>query len=340
MSTAPLRTETQDRPPLVSVIIPAYNAEAFLERTLRSALSQTYEALEIIVINDGSTDRTLELARAIAENDHRVFVISTENGGVARSRNRGIEAARGRYLAFLDADDLWHPTKLALQVAALQRYDHDATWAAVYTLHRKIDEDDVVTDSRSDIECRGYMLARHIVIKFIRNGSTLLVRKDVAVSVGGFDPDYADNGIGGCEDFDFELKIAARYRLEVVRAYLVGYRVSPGNMSSNRDRMARAMMETVRRHTERNAGLPLRVRRWALARSYLYAFRNFMADTTIVASDRRVASPCLERPGACGPDSPVIVLDEGLAAIGKLARPQGKHARATEFSQRRSPGRG
>jgi glycosyltransferase involved in cell wall biosynthesis len=307
-----IESQRSDPPPLVSVIIPAFNAEVFLERTLRSVLSQTYEALEVIVVNDGSTDQTLEIAQAIAENDNRLYVISTKNGGVARSRNRGIEASRGRYLAFLDADDLWHPTKIALQVAALHRHDRDATWGAVYTLHRKIDENDVVTDTRDEIECRGYMLARHIVIRLIRNGSTLLVRRDVAVSVGGFDPNYADNRIGGCEDLDFELRIAARYRLEVVRAYLVGYRVTPGNMSSNRERMARAMMETVKRHVERNASLPLRVRRWALARSYLYAFSNFVAD--------RRRWPALGAFRALACNDPLLATQTFLSLCGSIAK--------------------
>jgi glycosyltransferase involved in cell wall biosynthesis len=126
---------------LVSIIVPAYNAERFLARTLRSALRQTYVTLEMIVIDDGSTDSTAAVARAFAQSDERVRVISFPNGGVAKARNIGINEAAGELIAFLDADDLWHPTKLERQVAAL---DEMKDAAAVYTLSRDIDVDDRV----------------------------------------------------------------------------------------------------------------------------------------------------------------------------------------------------
>ncbi|WP_369726014.1 glycosyltransferase family 2 protein [Bradyrhizobium sp. LLZ17] len=113
---------------LVSIVIPAYNAERFIARTLASAQAQTYEKLEIIVIDDGSTDNTRSVVEAIAATDKRLELISTPNRGVARARNLGIENARGPYVAFLDADDLWHPTKIARQVEALDTHRSDPSW--------------------------------------------------------------------------------------------------------------------------------------------------------------------------------------------------------------------
>src|SRR5579864_8402353 len=107
-------------PSLVSVIIPAYNAERFLRYTLASAQAQTYEHVEIIVVDDGSTDSTVDIALAAAAADKRVRVLRQENLGVAAARNRALGESRGDFIAPLDADDVWHPQNLALQVAALK----------------------------------------------------------------------------------------------------------------------------------------------------------------------------------------------------------------------------
>jgi glycosyltransferase involved in cell wall biosynthesis len=258
---------------LISIIIPAYNAERFIDRTLDSALNQTFKHIEVIVVNDGSTDNTQFIVENIAVKDRRVRLFNTMNRGVARARNFGIENARGPYVAFLDADDLWHPTKIERQFEALSAYASDPTWAGAYVFHREIDEEDrVIGDGRVTINSRGYILVRNFVLKLIGNGSSLMVRREVAIAVGGFDPSYADAGLGGCEDLDFELKLAAQYRIEAVRLFLVGYRVYDGNMSSNRLRMAKSMVATIEQHIKRNPSMPLRVRRWGRGNGYRYAF--------------------------------------------------------------------
>ncbi len=269
-------------PSLVSIVIPAYNAERYIGRTLRSALDQTYGNTEIIVIDDGSTDRTRSTVESFAVDDGRVRLIRTANRGVARARNCGIENARGTYVAFLDADDLWHTSKIECQLRALNAHVSDPTWAAVYAFSRTIDEEDrVVHDGRS-IECRGYILARHIAMNLVGNGSALLVRRDAALAVGGFDPSYAAAGIGGCEDLDFELKLAARYRIEAVGSFLVGYRVHEERMSSDRYRMGKSLVATVARHIEKNPHIPPRIRRWATARSHRFAAKNFLTSNRLM----------------------------------------------------------
>ena len=105
---------------MISIIIPAYNAEKYLESTIQSVINQTYTDWELIIINDGSNDGTLELISNFKDRDSRIKVFSYENAGVAHSRNRGIAKARGEYIAFLDADDLWTPNKLEMQLEALQ----------------------------------------------------------------------------------------------------------------------------------------------------------------------------------------------------------------------------
>ena len=259
--------------PLVSVVIPAFNASAYIERTLRSAGRQTYAALEIIVVNDGSTDDTAQLVAQIAMSDARIRLLSTPNRGVAAARNTGIEASSGRFVAFLDADDLWHPMKIEKQVNALNRLS--SHWAAVYTLHYLINEDDEIIRPGSSDVARGYIYARHLNVKYVGNGSALLVRRDAALAIGGFDSSYAAEGLGGCEDLDFELKLAARYFIEVVPERLVGYRKHPGSMSSDHLRMGTSALEVVRRSLAANPQLPRYAIGSAVDATQKYAFWEF-----------------------------------------------------------------
>jgi glycosyltransferase involved in cell wall biosynthesis len=257
---------------LVSIIVPAYNAERFLARTLRSALQQTYVTFEMIVIDDGSTDSTGAVARDFAQSDERIRVISVANGGVAKARNIGISEAAGELVAFLDADDLWHPTKLERQVAVL---DEIKDAAAVYALSRDIDVDDRVYGRGRLVVFNGYTFARHLYVRPIGNGSTMLVRRENALAVGGFEPSWAARGIGGCEDLDFELKLAARYPMAAIPLYLVGYRHHPGSMSSNKLRMVRAAVGTITLHAVLRPQLPDWAAKAALVEISAYAVTNY-----------------------------------------------------------------
>jgi glycosyltransferase involved in cell wall biosynthesis len=113
---------TVSNPPLVSVIVPAFNAERFLPEAVASVLGQTFEDLELLIVNDGSSDGTLALAERSAEEDERVHVLDRPNGGPSAARNAGIAAARGQLVCFLDADDVLLPDKLERQVAFLRTF--------------------------------------------------------------------------------------------------------------------------------------------------------------------------------------------------------------------------
>jgi len=102
---------------LISVIVPAYNSEKFIGETIQSVIDQTYKRWELIVVDDCSTDKTLEIIESYSAKDARVFCVpSAENGGAAVTRNIGLEKAAGRFIAFLDSDDLWSPSKLEDQL--------------------------------------------------------------------------------------------------------------------------------------------------------------------------------------------------------------------------------
>ena len=110
--------------PLVSIVTPVYNAERFLPDTIKTVQDQTYENWEWLLVDDQSSDRSVEIIKEAAKSDERIKLIQlSKNGGAAVARNAGIDAANGRYLTFQDADDLWHPEKLAKQVAFMQEND-------------------------------------------------------------------------------------------------------------------------------------------------------------------------------------------------------------------------
>ncbi|WP_434710988.1 glycosyltransferase family 2 protein [Rhizobium sp. YTUHZ045] len=259
----------------VAVVIPAYNAEEFIAATLRSVVDQTHSALEIVVVDDGSTDDTASICREFAAADPRITILSTKNRGVAAARNAGIEASRSSYIAFIDADDLWHPTYVERMLSALHPLP-DA-WGAVYALHRLVDSEGYCTKSGSSLSARGFILIRHLVFRFVGNGSGFMVRRAVIDKIGGYDSSYANQGIGGCEDFDFELRTAEHFKIEAVPLGLVGYRVHSAAMSADRSRMARALLAVTEQCVARNPGLPPFVVSCAHTSAHLYAFSKFAA---------------------------------------------------------------
>lgn len=223
---------------LVSVIIPAHNAESTLQRTLESVCQQTHANLEVIVVDDGSVDETVNLARKHAAIDERVSVLSQPNRGVAEARNAGAAASRGEFIAPIDADDLWHPRKLECQLAVMRARGPDLGY--VYCLYRRIDLEDRVLYSGDDTGIEGHAYLRHLLFNFVGNGSSLLIRRAAFDEVGGYEPDLQRQGAQGCEDYLLQLLIARSWRVGAVREYLTGYRMTPSAMSSDWARMNRS----------------------------------------------------------------------------------------------------
>lgn len=115
----------------VSVIMPAYNAEAYIEAAVRSVMAQTLENWELIIIDDGSRDATVSILEGLAREDTRIrFLKNEQNVGVSKTRNRGMDLAKGSYVAFLDSDDLWHPEKLEKQIARLKQTGADFAYCS------------------------------------------------------------------------------------------------------------------------------------------------------------------------------------------------------------------
>ena len=231
--------------PLVSVVVPAFNAAPTIGSTLDSIARQTYRRLDVVIVDDGSTDGTNSLIRRFCLSDPRMRLIEQSNSGVAAARNAGIRASRGDFVAFIDADDLWHPTKIERQMRAL--LDQGPDVALAYSPFRVIDGEGNVVASAKRQDASGWVLDRHLRANIVGNGSSILVRKSVLQEFGGFDSWLRQQGAEGCEDLLLQLRIASRYKFCEVPEYLVGYRRHGGNMSADRDRMTRSGMLAVRR---------------------------------------------------------------------------------------------
>jgi len=224
--------------PLVSVVVPAFNAAETIHETLVSISKQTYSHLEIIVVDDGSTDETAGIVQQHHSEDSRIRLVQKANGGVASARNEGIRASRGRFVAFIDADDLWYPTKIAKQVELLSA--GGASMALVYSPFRVIDLNGDVIVSPRRLGASGWVLYRHFHVNLIGNGSSILVRRDVLEELGDTNLSLRDAGAEGCEDLLLQLRIAAHYQFGEVPEYLVGYRRRPESMSGNVEQMLRS----------------------------------------------------------------------------------------------------
>ena len=217
---------------LVSVVIPVFNGERFVSRTLASVLAQTYRHIEVIVVDDGSTDRSRDIVSDFAGRDHRVHLFNGPHAGVAVARNTGIEHSKGALIAPVDADDLWHPQKLSLQVEKMRR--SSAAVGVVYCLSAEIDEQDqLITHPGIQALPEGEVLTRLIERNFLSNGSTPLIRRSLLETVGGYDPSLRAGGAQGAEDWKLYLELAAICEFAFIPAHLVGYRKCRASMSED-----------------------------------------------------------------------------------------------------------
>jgi glycosyltransferase involved in cell wall biosynthesis len=214
--------------PLVSVIVPVYNGERWIGRTLASAAAQTYDNIEIIVVDDESIDQTAIIADAAASQDPRISVFRRPHSGVSATRNFGISRARGSLIATLDADDLWHPEKLARQVAVMQKSSPKV--GLVYCWTVEIDEDDfIIPPVRKGSSAQGNVLIELITKGgIVESGSNPLIRRSCLDAVGGYDPSQHT-----AEDWKLCLTLAEFCEFALVPAHLVGYRRSRESKSRN-----------------------------------------------------------------------------------------------------------
>ncbi len=208
--------------PLVSVIIPTYNSVQYVVAAVQSVLAQTVKELEIVVIDDGSTDDTEAVMRGYGS---PVRYIRQQNSGVAVARNRGIEESRGRYIAFLDADDTWFPHKLERQLAAL---DERPAYGVCYSAFTVVDSDleplFINRSKRVGSALEDLLLRGNIVGSIC----TVIGERTLFEKVGGF-----DTALSQCADWDMWVRLAELTDFLYIDETLVTYRQHGANMSRN-----------------------------------------------------------------------------------------------------------
>ncbi|OYP33003.1 glycosyltransferase family 2 protein [Rhodopirellula sp. MGV] len=222
--------------PLVSVVIPCYNAERFLKDCVTSVLEQTYASIEVILVDDGSKDRTAAVISELSA-DQRVRGVSKTNGGAASARNTGMAASRGDFIAFLDSDDLWLHDKLEKQ---MQRFA-SADVAIVYSSREDIDENGHVIPSNPLESYRGHGLAGQLLIKNFVPMSSSVMRREVFESIGNFNTTYARS-----EDLEFWLRAAVDFGFDFVAEPLVRHRRWSEQLTQNKTAVFESSLEIQR----------------------------------------------------------------------------------------------
>jgi glycosyltransferase involved in cell wall biosynthesis len=245
---------------LISVIIPVYNGEKTIRETIESVLTQTFRDFELIILNDGSQDSTLEVVSSIQ--DSRLKVFSYPNAGLAASRNRGTFHAVGEYISFIDADDLWTPDKLETQLKALQ----DNPEAAVaYSWTNYIDESGQFLRRGGYLTANGDVYAKLLVVDFLENGSNPLIRRQALIQVGGF-----DESLPAAEDWDILLRLAAQYSFVAVPYPQILYRVSANSMSAHVVRQETACLKVLERAFNQAPESLQYLKKYSMANLYRY----------------------------------------------------------------------
>lgn len=217
--------------PLISVIVPAYNAETFIAETIDSILSQTYPNIEILVVDDGSQDSTPEIVKAFAEKNQNIILLQQLNKGVASARNLAIEKSKGEYIAPIDADDIWFPKKLEKQMQLM--LESDPSLGMVYTWSVYLNEDSTLTKTCQTSYFEGNIFIPLLYGNCLGNASSPLIRRSCISKVGGYNCELKEQKAQGCEDWELYLRIAEYYKVKVVPEVLVGYRQVIGSMSFN-----------------------------------------------------------------------------------------------------------
>lgn len=231
--------------PQVSVIIPSYNAVNTILETVESVLAQSYSNFELLIVDDGSTDQTLEIVESI--NDPRIRVFKYVNAGVqgpAAGRNRGLAHARGKLIAFLDHDDVWLPEKLQCQVEALVD-NPDA--AVAYCWVDMIDTNGKIIGPGTHVIVDGNAFDALLRGCFPLTGSNPLIRRSTLDQLGLFDEE-----IGYCDDWDMWLRISESYEFTCIPRPLVLWRKYQENTSSDTGTMAICGQAVLERAFARN----------------------------------------------------------------------------------------
>ena len=307
--------------PLVSVIISAYNVAPFIHQAVQSVLAQTVSDLEVIVVDDGSTDETAEVVRSIQ--DSRLRLLRTPNCGLPSAQNTGIEAARGEFVAFLDGDDFWSPNMLERHLQFhQQRLEADLVFSLSCVVDEHGRELGVMKPWRGD----QWSFAEILIENPIGNGSSVTIRRAALDQAGPF-----DESLRAGNDLDMWLRLSRLRPGNVVclPEVLVRYRRRPGQLTRNWRRMRDAYERVLEKARRLDAGAVTRVEH--LSRSDRSRFHAFVAYESGELADalRLLGQSITAAPSKALCDARTWLL--GAAILCKAALPTAVHARLERF---------
>ncbi len=253
-------------PGLVSVIVPVYNRENLVGRTIDSILAQSYPDIEVIAVNDGSSDASLAVLQVYADcYPGKIVLVDQLNAGQVRARNTGIQHSRGEYIAFLDSDDTWEPHKLAKQLPLFK-----GNVGLVYCGISEVDpEGRVLRTVPCEQGMNGNIYAK-LLIKNRMTGGTVVVSRAALDTVGWFDETFQ-----AAENWDLWIRIARSFAVEYVDEPLVNYLKHPGNMSCNSLKMSQASWIILQKH------LPPSARKGELRQSFNHAYAHYYYNRAV-----------------------------------------------------------
>ncbi|NQX96290.1 MAG: glycosyltransferase [Flavobacteriales bacterium] len=210
---------------LISIIIPLYNATSYIEESVNSVIYQTYKNWELIVVDDGSTDNSLDLVITLSKIDARIQIIKQQNFGVSIARNNGISEAKGDYIFFLDADDIWRKNNLELKIQFLEENKKiDWLFGAINLVDENSKELNVTLKGNSNNILKSLLLWNGDVIT---TPSTITIRKKCLKTVS------FDENLSTAADQDFAIQLASKYKGGYAATPTVNYRVLTNSMSRN-----------------------------------------------------------------------------------------------------------
>lgn len=231
----------------VSIIIPAYNVESYIGVSLRSVIQQTYRNIEILVVDDGSTDTTAQIVSEYMQKDNRIILLSQQNRGLADARNSGLNRATGEYLCIFDSDDIMLPEKIELQVAFLETHeDCDITYSDLYHFI-----DDTVKIYHHPMSRLGEDTYTSLLYGNYINPNVVFFRSSIYERFGGF-----DQSLRSAEDWDYWLTIAysgARFMYQPERLTL--YRIRTNSLSSDSIMMLKTAIQVLEKQLNRQITL-------------------------------------------------------------------------------------
>lgn len=209
----------------VSVIIPTYNREKTILRAVNSVLEQTYTNLEVLVIDDGSTDGTADIVNSIPD-DRIKYVVLEQNGGPSRARNIGVQMATGEWIAFQDSDDCWHNNKLELQMAYAKEHPG---YSMIYCMYNAIMHygQQVLVPSKPWPDIMEGNMMPTLLKRNVIGAPTVMAKRNAFLEVGGFDTSYR-----ALEDWEFVIRFAREYQIGFVSKPLIDCYVSNSGVSS------------------------------------------------------------------------------------------------------------